>query len=211
MIQNIYRNFELDFGSISFSNIETSYDNSFSFIRLNIKVNNNNNNTKICIQTPELINESGLLINNNGKFYLKLKTNSENLEFDEFITMMDQYIIEYVFKNNIKNMGDTLLDYTKKYIYSIKNENNTKYMLSKLQKDADNIWAFEIYDSEKNLIKNNYFNKNEKLKAILICDGIWFTDNNFGLIWSIGQMQILEKKIITGFSIVNDENKHILF
>ena len=113
MIKNIYRNFELDFDSISFSNIETSYDNSFSFIRLNIK----DNNSKICLQTPELINESGLLINNNGKFYLKLKTNNENLEFDEFITMMDQYIIEYVFKNNIKNMGDTLLDYTKKKFF----------------------------------------------------------------------------------------------
>ena len=209
MIPNIFRNFELDFNKIEFSDIEKSYDNSYSFIRFSLK----NDNTKICIQSPILINDTGLLINTKGNFYLKLKTNTESLEFNEFITMMDQYIIEKIFKTNIlhENWGNELFDYTKRYIYSIKNENNNTFFISKLQKNFENNWSFEIYDSGKKLINECNFNKYYKIKAIFVCDGIWFSDNNFGLIWSIGQIQVIDTKLISGFSIIEDENKYNLF
>lgn len=191
MINKIYRTSELNFDKINFSDIKENNDKTFKFINLSIS----NNFDKIAIQTPQILNQSGLLINNDGKFYLELKTNFKNNEFNEFITLLDKHIIKNVLKKKYDlSWEDNLLSYSNKYIYSIKNNNTSNSFLTKLPQNFDNSWGFEIYNSKKELITGNNFIKNEVYKTILICNGIWFKDNNFGLIWSIGQMLILSKK-----------------
>ena len=209
MITKIFKCYEIDLNKIDFSDKKNSYDNSFSYILLSYENNN------IGIQTPKMINTNGILINNNGKFYLKLQNfNKNEILFNEFINMIDNYIIEYAFKNNINDTwGGSINDYKKKYVYSFKKDINTKedYLLTKIQKNDDLGWFFEIYNTKKELIKKNDFNKDEIIKVILLCNGIWITKNNFGLIWSIGQMQLYDTKPIQGLSILDDDDIYDIF
>ena len=125
-----------------------------------------------------------------GKYILNIELLQDNNEHHNFISKFES--IENDAKNmafeninlniiqNIKGKGfiPTVKQSLKGHIIRTHFDNPDIYVLKK-----DNE---KLYLDESNL-------KNTECKIILLLSGIWFTDNNFGLLWNIDDIQI--KKI----------------
>lgn len=154
-----------------------------------IKMKYINSYKPILIQTPYLYIPLGICKNTmNNLHFLNIDIIDE--EFENILNNMDKKIIN---DSEIKKSDWQLND---EFIYEkiLKNDYNTPYIISHLPKNENNKWLFEMYDYDKqiinidvNLISDIY------LRCILLLDGLWFSDNKYGL--SIKLIQV-QKKIV---------------
>lgn len=179
---------------------QQNLENNEKFIRIKYSEND-----PFCIQTPFLSIPFGIGKNiTTNLHYLDLSlTNSDN-NFKKIFQELDSKILNDAFIRKNEWFKDSNYDADRDFKLFINNIYNKQiktnmndlediyfdYIRVYLPK-IDNKWYFEIFNEDKNNItENDEIEENIDCRCILYCDGLWFEDNEFGVSWRMGQMQI---------------------
>ena len=143
--------------------IGKNFMNDLSF--LDLSVFNCKELNEILDKFDEKIQKDSIKFSNNWFFY----ENNINVKYEKIIK--NDYINEDQ-ENNVLN------------------DNNFNYIRVFLPKDNENNWSFNMYDYDKQLIDIDHnLSSDIYARCILLCDGLWFTKENYGVSLKLVQIQ----------------------
>lgn len=207
---NIKKNDDIKLENIKYLPIQNKNEYN-KYIKIRYKENKED---PLIIQTPYFYIPLGIGTNQlNNYNFLDLSFNNEIDEielknFKIFLNSIDKKIINDAFEYkkewfiNEYNELDQIENIYRKQVNNSFNDLsnfNFDYLRVYLPKFENN-WDFEIYDENKNNITNNKISLEcSYCRFILICDGLWFNNDNFGISWRVAQIQCKEIHLSNNF------------
>lgn len=201
----------LDYKELNLEDIYFSHPKKLkggSYISEAFHKDSNNNTQRIFVQTPRLLNTTGI-VKNDSRCYIELELDQTHYPFFKFITDLDDHNIINIQKNSLTWFNkhfplDVVEEFYKTPIKVGKNKSPPKLKL-KIPVSKNSI-VCNIYDESKNIIDFTSVKKSSKVICVMEFIGLRFLKQQVLCEWNPVQIKLCDTvKISTPKYIINED------